>query len=249
MKALLLVPIVLLASALSAQAQINTMAINWSNFKGAKVVRTLDEHDNTKVTLNEKGMVSTMETFWQGLPFSKTTYKYDEQGRIVEQKRTPMSAEDKRGTVVCTYHYAGNTCDEQRMWDNGVVFERIVSNLNSKGLKTSEIHYNEDGSEGRHYEFEYDSRGNQTLIKCSGADKDAVYAKAGPKTIINRLKYDDHNNPVSFEVSYDAEGASSVQNFSYTYDTRGNWTKRTATFSHTGSKDVQQSKTEIAITY
>ena len=251
--------VLLLISGGPAKSQINTLPINWSNFKGAKTIQlSFTKHPDstrTNIILNEKGKVRREETFYRGQLSSQTIYIYDREGRVKERNRSDMMDTKTPASSQHVFVYVGDKCEESHISNDGSTSEKILSNFNAAGQKISETHFREggfkSGIKGDSYQFTYDDSGNQTGIFLSRA-KDAHLQPTWPDSVLsskNIIEYDKYNNPVAFKIYNVSGNITGTQRFSYVYDEHHNWTKRIATARDASGKITGKSSTELAITY
>lgn len=159
---------------------------------------------------------------------SITEYKYDEQGKLKEEKNT---SGDKISLITYTYDNSGNLIEHkktvngevqvQNSWvynDKGILTEYYWSNGRQKnvydenGNVISYIRIDENGIEIPENKLEYDESGR--LIKV------IVYNEDGSEYVSSIYSYDSNGNLIS-KMFYDVNGNLDESN-EYEYDNRGN---------------------------
>ena len=95
---------------------------------------------------------------------------------------------------------------------------------------------NYDGSIDRDATFYYRNINGRMLI-------DKRVFKNSYKTETTYYTYDDNGNPIR-EISFDTENKPLITEYSYVFDSKGNWTQKTATFTDSVGNQLYKPRTE-----
>lgn len=230
----------------------NNIAITRRNADNSQIDRIEMEYQKDK--LAKKTTLSSQNT-----PNEKTTYIYDGKGNVIEESFYNSTGEVQYKAVF-KYDKKGNKISDARYTGDGKKSYETISNYDGDNL-TRKFVNNSNGEIEFSEDFTYDKKGNmlthltyenidktKTLEKFSYDDKGnrlewQIYKNDVP-FMAGRFTYDSHNNQTSV-IGVDANNKEiDKREYAYTYDAKGNWTKKIVKIS-----GVPQFVAERTITY
>lgn len=161
-----------------------------------------------------------IRTVYNGIMDMVLIFSYDERG-----KRSAQTSYEKDGAMSMIFKYSydakGNEIEVKVLKGNGQLVKRIFHEYDTAHRLTRIMGFGEDGSGEYQVKNQYENEG---LLKLS-----LIYDGTGAldkKVVTSYLK----GGLINEEVGYKSDGTvSSKTSYSYEYDHRGNWTKRTST--------------------
>lgn len=161
-----------------------------------------------------------IRTVYNGIMDMVLIFSYDERG-----KRSAQTSYEKDGAMSMIFKYSydaeGNEIEVKVLKGNGQLVKRFFHEYDTAHRLTRIMGFGEDGSVEYQVKNQYENEG---LLKLS-----LIYDGTGAldkKVVTSYLK----GGLINEEVGYKSDGTvSSKTSYSYEYDHRGNWTKRTST--------------------
>lgn len=231
---------------------VNNLAITRRNSDNSQIDRVEMEYQKNK--LAKKTTFSS-----QNAPNEKITYIYDSKGSVVEENYY-NSTDEVQYKVVYKYDKKSKKISDARYTGDGKKNYETISSYDGDNLIRKFVNNNKGETEFSE-DFTYDSKGNvithltyenidksKTLDKFSYDDKGnrigwQVYKNDVP-FMAGRFTYDSHNNQISV-IGIDANNKEvDRREYTYAYDAKGNWTKKTVKIN-----GVPQFVAERTITY
>lgn len=198
-----------------------------------------------KTTYSPQGVPVDDEKFLpSGALVSKTVCTLDEFGRVAEKTIFETPAQKLTGRESYRYDGRGRLIEVQRSRGDGTAFNASAFEYNERGKPTRETITPAGGGAPWIVAYTYDQNDREATITCTGPDGKQVWKHA--------YQYDDnghctedkawrHGSLISnTRYTYDAKGdlaklvvyrgdgqLMTRHTFKATYDSKGNWTKRT----------------------
>lgn len=198
-----------------------------------------------KTTYSPQGVVIDDEKFLpNGALVSKTVCTLDEFGRVAERTIFETPAQKLTGRESYRYDGRGRLIEVRRLRDGGSPLNTTVYEYNERGKPIRETTTPAEGGSPWVVTYAYDQSDRASVITCTGPDGKQVWKHAyqydtngrcgedktwhrGSLVSNTRYTYDAKGDLVKLVV-YRGDGKLITRHtFRATYDSRGNWTKRT----------------------
>lgn len=174
-----------------------------------------EKYNQAELYFNEQGYFTEKNKHFKTETQSKETFKYNNQGNIIEKKEF-FNSSWLNSTRITTYTYQyddkENLIEEKENDENEKLKSRKVFKYDKKNNKTQYEWYGSDENLWEKYTYKYDERGNQIELNEFSADN-----------ILMRkyiYKYDEKGNQIE-ESKYNSDGKLE-EKFIFKYDNNNN---------------------------
>jgi len=180
---------------------------------------------------------------------NKTTFKYDENGNIIQKEELDGQSEkiksmqtikyDERGNKIDVIEYdsEGNltsktktkydgvrgAADEVRYYSNGKIEYTRTFKYDEKGNRIEEVKHNSNKKIEYTRAFKYDENGNQ--VESTEVHNELLEGKINPINISRYYKRDEEGNITEYEIQYHSGKEKIAEKWTYENDKRGNVTR------------------------
>jgi len=180
---------------------------------------------------------------------NKTTFKYDENGNIIQKEELDVQSEKIKSMQTIKYDEKGNkidvneydsggdltsktktkydgvrrTADEVRYYSNGKIEYTRTFKYDEKGNRIEEVKHNSNKKIEYTRTFKYDEKGNQ--VESTEVHNELLEGKINPINISRYYKRDEEGNITEYEIQYHSGKEKIAEKWTYENDKRGNVTR------------------------
>lgn len=151
----------------------------------------------------------------------KAIYKYDKKGNVTSDAR--YSADGKKLYETISAYKGNNMVKRYTVNDKGIIEYSEDFTYDAKGNKTSRINFIKPENSKNTDKFVYDDKGNK--VSWQVLKNDILLMTAN-------FAYDSHNNQTLVASTDSNINEVDRREYSYEYDKKGNWTKKTVTVNN-----------------